>query len=596
MFGKIKEQMKRNKKKLLVVSLIGGVIWVSLALQSANRVEPEPVSFNEFSELLAEKKVDSVELDLKSPTFTFVGKDDVTYITENPKNEGFKRSLLESDADIKEVKLDGENLLLTLFLNLLQVVLFVGAFLYLQKGAGGKSKHKILQAGEGIPGLTFASIAGNEEAKEEMKMLVDFLKKPEQFKGRGAVLPKGAIFYGPPGTGKTLMAKAIAGEAGVPFLSVNGSDFVELYVGNGPKRVRELFQEAKKVSPCIVFIDEIDSVGGKRGSNGNSEDNKTINALLSQLDGFDGSEQIVVIAATNRLEDLDTALIRPGRFDKQIAINQPDKEDRLAILNVHAKGKTFDKGVDMKQWANSTLGFAGADLSVLLNEATILSVLNKHEAIMESDMEDAYYKMVMKGHKKKNQDGRNRQDLKIVAWHEAGHAVVAKLIGKNSVPKVSIISSTSGAGGVTFVTPHDTALPSKRDLTNRIQMLYAGRIGEYLLLKDSERITSGASQDINEATKLIKRMLTEFGMSAQFGMLNLNVLQSGEKAEERMIDEATTLSMRLYNETQRFLEANIHTLERVADALLDKETLSEHELDDLLYPTQTLEEEQKEAV
>lgn len=575
----MKKWFKKHTKMIILAVLVIGFLTSSLVKSMEDIKE---VSYTEFTKMVEEDKVDEVNIDLTASTFLFES-DKKIYQTDNPKDENFKKNLLENDVEVSELSTSGGELLASLFGTFFSITIMVIAFKVISGSIGKSDKIKKHTKGEGIPNIDFTKVAGNEEAKEEMHYLVDFLKSPDKYKEKGAVLPKGAVFYGPPGTGKTLLAKAIAGEAKVPFFSANGSDFVEMYVGVGAKRVRTLFEDARKNAPCIVFIDEMDSIGQKRGgSNGNSEQQQTINALLGELDGFTGDEGIVVIGATNRLQDLDDALIRPGRFDKHIAINLPDKSDRKKILNVHAENKQFAEDVDFDELAKLTIGFSGADLHALLNESTILSVINEHEFITLQDVDDAYFKQVMKGHKKKNQKDRKNEELVVVAWHEAGHALLAKRVQKSEVPKVTILSSTNGAGGVTFITPSTNPLPSKEYMENRVKTLYAGRIAEYLLLGEEHLITSGASSDIEQATKIIRAMMNDYGMSEEFGMLNLSVLSGDKPTSDLLLAEASRISKRLYAETLVFMEENKDALQAIAEALLEKESLAEDELDFIL--------------
>ncbi|PLS19182.1 ATP-dependent zinc metalloprotease FtsH [Bacillus sp. M6-12] len=573
---KVKGWYEKRKKVLpfiLILLLVSGVTYY---VQKPEK--PKDISYKEFTQMVEKDKVKEVTINLKSPTFTFEGKDKETYKTDNPKDEEFKKYLLENEVKVEEVSTDKPNVLLDMFLFVFRIIILVIVFKIIMdmmsnsKGVGHE------ETKETVPKVKFNEIAGNEEAKEEMQFLVEFLKNPKKYSDMGAKLPKGVVFYGPPGTGKTLTAKAIAGEAGVPFFSISGSDFVEMYVGLGAKRVRDLFKKARKKAPCIIFIDEIDAVGTKRGNDSNSEKDQTINALLNELDGFNGSEGVIVITATNRIEDLDNALIRPGRFDKHIAINLPDQRDRAEILKVHARSKKIAEDVDFNELAKLTIGFAGAGLEALINEATILAVTRNHTEVTKEDVDDAYFKMVMKGHKKKNQEDRKDDELELVAWHEAGHALVAKLLAHNEVPKVTIISSTSGAGGVTFITPKKMGLYSKQEIKNNIKTLYAGRIAEYLLLGDEEKITTGASNDIERATEQIKGMIDYYGMSETFGMIQVSAL-GGQK---EILKEASSISKTLYEETLEFMKKHHSLLGKIAVALLEKETLSEEELDTII--------------
>lgn len=576
-WNQVKEWCKKRKKVLPFVIVLLLVSGATYYIEKPEK--PKEVPYKNFVQMVEKEKVKNVSIDLMASTFQFEGTNKKTYQTDNPKDEAFKKFLLEKGIKVKEIDTK-PNALTDTFLFVIRMLIIIFIFkLVMDRMSGGKGIGQMDEPKDSVPTVNFSKLAGNKEAKEEMQFLVDFLKNPKRYSAMGAKLPKGVVFYGPPGTGKTLTAKAIAGEAGVPFFSVSGSDFVEMYVGLGAKRVRDLFKKARKKAPCIIFIDEIDAVGTKRGTmGGNSEKDQTINALLNELDGFNGSEGIVVIAATNRIDDLDDALIRPGRFDKHIAINLPDQRDRVEILKVHAVNKPLATNIDLNELSKITIGFAGAELEALLNEATILAVTRQHKEVTKEDIDDAYFKMLMKGHKKKNQKDRKNEELELVAWHEAGHALIAKLISHNEVPKVTIISSTSGAGGVTFITPKDMGLYSKQEIMNNIKGLYAGRIAEYLLLRDENKITTGASNDIEKATEQIKNMIDRYGMSETFGMIQVSALGG----KEDILKEASALSKRLYKETLEFMQAHQSLLERIATNLLEKETLSDEELDSII--------------
>lgn len=423
--------------------------------------------------------------------------------------------------------------------------------------------------------ITFHEVQGIDELKPDLFRLVDALKHPDKYKKLGARPTKGMILYGPPGTGKTLIAKAISGEAEVPFFSASGSDFVEKYVGVGASRIRDLFAKARKAAPCIVFIDELDAIGGNRGESNNSERDQTINALLTELDGFAASEGILTICATNRLDILDPALTRPGRFDLKIAVNLPDKQARYQILQLHSAGKKLSEEVKIEALAQKTNGFSGAELENLLNEAALIAATRDGEWITNFDMEDAFFKIIMNGHKKDRVE--NEEYARLVAYHEAGHTLATKLLTNDGVPTVTIIQSTSGAGGVTFRAPEDVPLKSKRYLKNLIKVMYAGRAAEELLLASDEDITTGASADIRQATEIIKQYIAIYGMGNQ-GMIDLTQLTS----QFDMIEEASAMAGTLYRETLDVLSANRDKLDRIAAGLLEKETLEESEIDALL--------------
>ena len=446
---------------------------------------------------------------------------------------------------------------------------------------GGTSANAKVQTKEDFDDSykTFRDIAGLTEVKKDMKCLVDFLVNKDKYMAAGAKLPKGVILYGPPGTGKTLLAKAVANEADVPFIYMSGSEFIEMYVGVGAKRVRELFEKARKNAPCIIFIDEIDAIGGKRTEGDNGEDRKTINALLTEMDGFKESDNIIVVAATNRIEDLDPALLRPGRFTDKFCVPLPGTaEERLEVLQVYTRNKRLADNVDLKALAKETVGYSPAKLEALLNEAAIISVQKGRIFINKDDIENAMFKQLLSGHVKENQEKRKHEELELVAWHEAGHALVGKLFGKE-VTKVTILASTSGAGGVTFSTPK-TGLLSRDDIKHEIMQLYAGRIGELLYYDgDENKVTTGASNDINEATKLLHAYVTEYAMNKEIGMINLGT-DSGSSAflREKEID----LAKELEEETLKVLTKEKDKLSELASLLLNKETIYARDLNDIL--------------
>lgn len=428
------------------------------------------------------------------------------------------------------------------------------------------------------PKVTFDDVSGCDELKASVQNDIECLKNPTLLTEMGARMPKGIVLYGPPGTGKTLIAKAIAGSAGVNFLSASGSDFIEMYVGVGAQRIRKLYDTARKCAPCIVFIDEIDAIGGQRGMAQNSERDQTINALLTELDGFGGKEGILTICATNRLDMLDSALIRPGRFDKQLAVPLPDKKGRYEILSKYAKNKKLAENVSIENLAEKTIGFSGAELEALLNESALIAISKKQKFITADDVEDAFFQVVMKGNKKKN--NKESADYKLIAYHEAGHALATKLLTDDDVPSVTIIGSTSGAGGVTFRSPKETAVQSKKYLRNLIKVMYAGRAAEAIFLNDDDEITTGASQDIKQATNLIKNYIGTYGMGEN-GMLALDQFKN---ADDITIEEASKMATTLYKETEALLRDNEELLNRIASRLIEKESIDGDELDSIINP------------
>lgn len=542
---------------------------------------PKDVEYWEFENMVEENNVDRVEYGTDLPYFVFYDKENNPYVTGNPRTDDFKKWLYDNKVHVTEI-VEGYDVTESIF-DMLRIILIYGfLFFMMTRMMPGQKKEKHLAE---TPNITFDDIAGYDETKKNMEFLVKFLKDDSKVRDMGARVPKGVVLYGPPGTGKTLMAKALAGTAGVPFFSATGSDFVEMYVGLGASRIRSLFSEAKKSAPCIVFIDEIDAVGTKRGQ-GHSEKDQTINALLAELDGFNGSEGIITICATNRLEDLDSALIRPGRFDRQVAIPLPDKNDRLKILQVHAKNKKIDESVNFETLANMTVGFSGATIESLLNEAAIIAVTEGASVISFSHIDQAFFKIVMKGEKKEHSKD-NDYNIRVAAYHEAGHALATKLFTKDAVPKVTVIGSTSGAGGVTFRTPAKEGFFSKSDMENMLRVLYAGRAAESLYFSNPDDITVGASNDIQQATGLIRKYLTTFGMSKSVGLINIDYFKSESGVDisalsEPLLKEAVELADKIYNDVRNELEKNLEILQDIAEQLIEKESLENDDLDAII--------------
>lgn len=484
------------------------------------------------------------------------------FITENPAYPEFRSELL-----VKGIRVfsftppnDLVYFLISTFQIMLPVAFIMGFLIYYQRGMDPKENEITTK----VPDTDFSNVAGYSSLKNDSKYILDFLKNPQKYTDIGARLPNGVIFYGPPGTGKTLMAKAIAGEAEVPFFKVNGSDFVELYVGLGARRVRKLYRTARKNAPCIVFIDEIDSVGGARGQNrGTSEDDKTLTALLNELDGFTGKEAVITIAATNRIQDLDPALTRPGRFDRQLAVPLPDRYERTDILELYVKNKKMHEGIIIENLAKKTIGFSPSELENLLNEAAIKAVINGHETIEQTDIDEAYLRILIKGDKK-DKPVESLSQRRIVAYHEAGHAIIGHLLGQ-PVLEVSIIPTTSGAGGYTLSEPKE-GLTSKADMKNRVKMLYAGRAAETIIAKSEDDITTGAVNDIEQATMIIASLIKSWGMHDS--VINLDVLGMSKPSDE-YIKDAKALAEGLFNDTKQMLIAHRVKLDLIADTLLE---------------------------
>jgi cell division protease FtsH len=490
---------------------------------------------------------------------------------------------------------------------LFPLILLGGLFFLLRRAQGGggnpamnfgKSKARVQM--EPQTQVTFGDVAGIEGAKLELTEVVDFLKNPDRFTAVGAKIPKGVLLVGPPGTGKTLLAKAVAGEAGVPFFSISGSEFVEMFVGVGASRVRDLFEQAKKSAPCIVFIDEIDAVGRQRGAGlggGNDEREQTLNQLLTEMDGFEGNTGIIIVAATNRPDVLDSALMRPGRFDRQVVVDRPDYQGRLQILKVHARGKTLAADVDLDKVARRTPGFTGADLANLLNEAAILAARRQLTEIAMDEVNDAIER-VMAGPEKKDRVMSEKRK-RLVAFHEAGHALVGALMPDyDPVQKISIIPRGQ-AGGLTFFTPSEermeSGLYSRSYLQNQMAVALGGRVAEEIVYGEDE-VTTGASNDLQQVARVARQMVTRFGMSDRLGPVALGRSQGGmflgrDIAAERDFSEDTAAAIDeevsqlvddAYRRATEVLVANRPVLDELAEILVEKETVDAEELQELL--------------
>ena len=467
--------------------------------------------------------------------------------------------------------------LFSLLPTLIMIALIV--LLFQMQGLGDKGK--VYDAEEKDTKTKFDDVAGLDEEKHELAEIVDFLKKPEEFHKMGAKVPRGVLLCGKPGTGKTLIAKAIAGEANVPFISMSGSEFIEMFAGLGASRVRKLFEKARKMSPCIIFIDEIDAIGARRTSNSGaeSENNQTLNQLLVEMDGFESEENIIVLAATNRPEMLDQALLRPGRFDRQIMIAAPDQRGREEILKIHSKDKKFAEDVSLKTISEDTAGFTGAELANVLNEAAIIATINKHEAITNQDLDDAVKKVTvgLEKHSRIISD----KDKKLTAFHEAGHAIVSRYLEtQNDIKEVSIIPRGVAGGYTMYKTNEDKYYISKTEMEEKMISLLGGRAAEKIALDD---ISTGASNDLEVATKIAKDMVTVYGMSENLGPISLKtddpneLLIYGEKIEDVIGAEVKILMDTAYNDAQKILLAHMDELNAVAKKLLEKEVISGRE-------------------
>jgi len=581
--------MKRLDKKRVLIGIYAlmviSIVSYLLITNFVKKPEEISLSYASFVQNVNDGQIEKVYLS-EAPKIKGVMAGDQVFITDNPRLDNLKETLLINDVIVEEVN---EQFSST---NLLTFVLLIGAFIGIAFYLSKKGMHQTSKeydkmstvdfSTEKDSKVSFSNIAGNEEAKENMIELVDFLKYPDKYARYGARMPKGVILYGPPGTGKTLMAKALASEAGVDFIAVSGSDFVQVYAGLGAGRIRSLFNKAREKGKCVIFIDEIDAIGKKRdrgGLGGSDESDRTLNALLTEMSGFKGSEGIIIMAATNRLDILDDALLRPGRFDRQIEVGLPDLKARQSILRLYAKDRPMAPSVNMDGLAQQTVYFSGAKIENLINEAAIYAAKESAEYITEVHLDRAFYTVVA-GEAKKDRSGIKELDRKVTAYHEAGHATITRLLcPENKVTKVTIIPSTKGAGGFSMNIPPDRMYHTKIDMLNNIKVALGGRVVEEIIFGE-ENITTGASNDIQKATEILTAMIKQFGMHEKVGMLNYDILlghQGGIDGELRqlILDEMK----RLYEETKLLLECNINLVKEIAVQLLTKETLNEMDID-----------------
>ena len=507
-----------------------------------------------------------------------------------PNTEAFIELVQQKVAEGNEIELIQKPkstlvVLSTTLLSLLPTIVMVALFVMIFKMQGLGEKGQVYDDTERKTKIKFKDVAGLDEEKEELIEIVDFLKKPEKFSKMGAKIPKGVLLYGKPGTGKTLIAKAIAGEADVPFISMSGSEFIEMFAGLGASRVRKLFERARKLSPCIVFIDEIDAIGARRTSNSGAEteNNQTLNQLLVEMDGFSSEETIIVLAATNRPEMLDKALLRPGRFDRQITIPVPDLKGRLEILKIHAEDKKLSDDVNLESIAEDTAGFTGAELANILNEAAIIATINKHDEIENSDIEEAVKKVTV-GLEKKTRV-YSEKDKKLTAYHEAGHAVVSKYLPtQTDVKEVSIIPRGVAGGYTMYKSDEDKYYISKTEMKEKLIALLGGRAAEKLVLDD---ISTGASNDIEVATRIAREMVTKYGMSDNLGPIDFqgkeqnDMFVFGENIGDKIGAEVKSLIDEAYNNAQKLLIEHRDKLDAIAQTLLAQEKINEQEFKEI---------------
>ena len=601
---------KKNKIISVVVTFIVALIFTSLMSYMFDSATKKEITYNQFIDLLDQGQVEKVTFDankiyivpktdgtpLIRTTFWTTKLDDPDLITDlKDKYAGvsFKAEASSASTSILYMLLEG----------VLPLVFFWAMLMFIMrkttggKGGGGvfgvgKSNAKIYIQKE--TGVTFKDVAGQEEAKESVVEMVDFLHNPGKYTAIGAKLPKGALLVGPPGTGKTLLAKAVAGEAKVPFFSLSGSDFVEMFVGVGASRVRDLFKQAEENAPCIVFIDEIDSIGKSRDSRyggGNDEREQTLNALLAEMDGFDSSKGILILAATNRPEVLDPALLRPGRFDRRVIVDTPDFKGRLETLKVHSKDVKLDETVDLDAIANITSGAVGSDLANMVNEAAINAVKCGRKAISQDDLMEAV-EVVIAGREKKDRI-LSKEEKKIVSYHEVGHALVAA-IQKHAEPvqKITIVPRTMGSLGYVIQAPEkEKYLMSKDELSAELVTLLAGRASEEIVF---DSVTTGASNDMEKATKIARSMIAQYGMSEKFGLMSLeqisdpylgghSQLNCSDKTATEIEEEVKTLLKQKYEEAKKLLQENRDKLDKIAKFLYEKETITGKQFMDIYH-------------
>ena len=613
-----------NKNTIIpiVIAIVAAFLFMSLSSYMTSALTTKEITYNQFITLLEQDKVDTVVFDKGKIVLTLKGSENsfIQYKYWTTDLEDRDISLIQelktkyTDVNFKAQFDSGSQ---EIIFYVIQLVIMFAVFYFIfgmmmKRSAGGKngifgvgkSNAKVYIQKE--TGVTFKDVAGQDEAKESVVELVDFLHNPGKYAEIGAKLPKGALLVGPPGTGKTLLAKAVAGEAKVPFFSLSGSDFVELYVGVGASRVRDLFKQAEENAPCIIFIDEIDSIGKSRDSKyggGNDEREQTLNALLAEMDGFDSSKGILILAATNRPEVLDPALLRPGRFDRRVIVDTPDLQGRLETLKVHSKDVKMDETVNLEEIALATSGAVGSDLANMINEAAINAVKAGRKAISQADLFEAV-EVVIAGKEKKNKI-LGAEEKKIVAYHEVGHALVTA-IEKDAEPvqKITIVPRTMGSLGYVMTVPEEEKyLMSQSELEARLVMLLAGRAAEEIVF---DSVTTGASNDMEKATKIAKSMIAMYGMSDKFGLMSLEQVENqylgrstslncSEKTASQIEEEIKILLKEKYEEAKRILTENRDKLDKIAEYLYEKETITGKQFMEIYHQCQAQEAGQQDA-
>ena len=607
-----------NKKSLLVMVVLAIAVMIIAQMLSGKiaSASQKEVTYTEFMQDVKDGKVTKVELDSDRIYYEVKNQKNVEYYTGNVQDERLYEELDNAGVTYSRKVIDTTTYVMSSILSfVLPTVLMVAVMMifyrFAFKGGGGvmgvgKSNAKLYVQDK--TGVTFQDVAGQEESKESLREIVDFLHNPEKYTKIGAKLPKGALLVGPPGTGKTLLAKAVAGEAGVPFFSLSGSDFVEMFVGVGASRVRDLFKQAQQNAPCIIFIDELDAIGKSRDSRfgGNDEREQTLNQLLAEMDGFDSSKGIIILAATNRPEILDKALLRPGRFDRRIIVERPDLKGRIDVLKVHAKNVCMDETVDFKEIALATSGAVGSDLANIINEAALLAVRNGRNAVSQSDLFESV-EVVIAGKAKKDRV-LSAEERRIVSYHEVGHALVAAL-QKNTEPvqKITIIPRTMGALGYVMQVPEEEKyLMSEKQIREELVTMLAGRAAESIVF---DSVTTGASNDIEQATKLARAMITQYGMSEKFGLIGLTTVEDqylggratlncGEATAAEIDQEVMKILKAAYDQALALLADNRDCLDKIAAFLIERETITGKEFMKIFHEVKGIpdsETEQAEA-
>ena len=591
-----KDKKKMNKILIggLSVVLVLGICIASyfLFFNNKDEVDDTKLAYTDLIKQVADGEIEKIEMTVGSTSVKVKQKN----VEEEknaivPNTQAFIELIQEKVAEGNNIELiqNPQNPLLkimdTLF-GLVPTLMLVALFILVFKMQGLGDKGKVYDQSASKENIKFDDVAGMDEEKQEMIEIVQFLKEPGKFTEMGAKVPRGVLLYGKPGTGKTLIAKAIAGEANVPFISMSGSEFIEMFAGLGASRVRKLFEKARKVAPCIVFIDEIDAIGSRRTSNSGAEteNNQTLNQLLVEMDGFETEEGIIVLAATNRPEMLDKALLRPGRFDRQITINIPDKRGREAILKIHSKNKKLADDVSLQGIAEDTAGLTGAELANILNEAAIIATIAKHDAITNEDIDEAFKKVTIG--LQKTSRVYSEKDKKITAYHEAGHAILSRYLEtQEPVKEISIIPRGMAGGYTMNKTNEDKNYISKTEMEERLIVLMGGRAAEKIVIND---ISTGASNDLEVATKIAKDMVTVYGMSDTVGTISINIEQDpyelqllGEKYTDVIGAEVKILLDNAYKKAQEIILEHMDKLNEVAETLLSKETINEEEFEEI---------------